>query len=107
MALSVGALPTVVPVHYRIQGNGLVVSSDTQLGAAGRGAVVCLVVDDLDPKTHSGWMVSVTGVANEVAPLPHESRSGAQVCAVDLGIVSGRVIDRGADHLSRPSDPDS
>jgi hypothetical protein len=29
------------------------------------------------------------------------------VCAVDLGIVSGRVIDRGADHLSRPSDPDS
>jgi nitroimidazol reductase NimA-like FMN-containing flavoprotein (pyridoxamine 5'-phosphate oxidase superfamily) len=62
VALSANALPTVVPVNFRLVDDHIVFHT-------GRGApknVIAFQVDDIDPKTHVGWSVVVTGVAHEV-----------------------------------------
>jgi aminoglycoside phosphotransferase family enzyme/predicted kinase len=68
VALHAGALPVVLPVGFRVDGDHLLIRTGrtTQLGEATRDAVVALEVDDLDPATCSGWSVLVTGVATEI-----------------------------------------
>jgi len=63
VALSANALPTVLPVSFRLMGDRIVFRT------AGRGStphVVAFQVDDIDPQSHVGWSIVVTGVAHQV-----------------------------------------
>ena len=69
VALSVGALPAVFPVHFALLGPDPVFRTDagTKLSAASAGNVVCLEIDDADTENHAGWSVMVTGPAEVLA----------------------------------------
>lgn len=57
------ALPMIVPVHFIVRGDELVLSSisDSKVEAARRATVVAFEVDEYDPVTREGWAVSVVG----------------------------------------------
>lgn len=68
VAVSVGALPAILPVNY-IMVDGDVVfrtGAGTKLEAALSSAVVAFEVDDTDAMSHRGWSVLVVGVARIV-----------------------------------------
>lgn len=104
VAVSSGALPTVLPVNFRLDGERILVRTarGTKLDAAVRNAVVAFEVDDFDPLYHSGWSVVVTGVAREVTSageldrLPSVARwapcGDPRVMAISVDLVSGRRI---------------
>ena len=105
LAVSAGALPSIVPVNFLLDGDRILIrtSPGTKLSAAVTHAVVAFEVDDFDSFSHSGWSVSVTGLADEVCdtteleridllPLPHWSSRGGHVIAITTELVSGRRI---------------
>jgi nitroimidazol reductase NimA-like FMN-containing flavoprotein (pyridoxamine 5'-phosphate oxidase superfamily) len=105
LAVSAGALPSIVPVNFLLDGDRILIrtSPGTKLLAALEHAVVAFEVDDFDSFSHSGWSVSVTGMADEVRdsselerierlPLPHWSGAGSHVIAITTELVSGRRI---------------
>ncbi len=69
MALTVGALPTVLPINYVLYGRSLVMATDPglKLRSARSRDVVCLEVDDWDDFEQSGWYVTATGHLSEVS----------------------------------------
>ena len=71
VGLSAGALPTVLPVSFLLIDDGIVFRTGrgTKLEAATHGAVVAFEVDDIDPLSHTGWSVVVTGIARELSAL--------------------------------------
>ena len=83
VAVTSAALPTVLPVNFRLAGDRIVfrTGEGTKLAAATRNAVVAFEVDDFDPVDHTGWSVVVTGVAGPVVD------PDAQAALSDLGIV--------------------
>lgn len=106
VGVTIGALPSVVPVNYRLVGDEVVIrtGAGTKLDAATRNAVVAFEVDDMDPVEHTGWSVMVTGVAREVVdeteiaelsrrPLPHWAPGGQdRIIAISTELVTGRRI---------------
>jgi nitroimidazol reductase NimA-like FMN-containing flavoprotein (pyridoxamine 5'-phosphate oxidase superfamily) len=116
VGLSSGALPCVLPVNFRLVGDDIVfrTGAGTKLEAATRNAVVAFEVDDMDPLTHEGWSVMVTGVARAVTDhdelmdvdphrIPHWAPSpNGHVVAISTDIVTGRRIVVG---LSAAVDP--
>jgi len=104
IAITSGALPTILPVNFRVDGERILfrTGTGTKLEAATREAVVAFEADDFDPMYHAGWSVVVTGVAREVpepddkvmyttprwAPGPTE-----RLVEVSLDQVSGRRLD--------------
>jgi nitroimidazol reductase NimA-like FMN-containing flavoprotein (pyridoxamine 5'-phosphate oxidase superfamily) len=58
-----GALPTILPVNYRLVHDRVVfrTSPGTKLALAAAGAVVAFEVDEVDPLSHAGWSVLVIG----------------------------------------------
>lgn len=76
VALTSGALPSVLPVPFRLDGDRIVIRTrpGTKLDAATRDAVVAFQADVLDPVDHSGWSVEVTGVATEVTDPDERAR---------------------------------
>lgn len=68
IALTVRALPTVLPINFRLVGERIVFRTGTgsKLEAATCGNVVAFEVDEVDPMDHGGWSVVVTGTATEV-----------------------------------------
>jgi nitroimidazol reductase NimA-like FMN-containing flavoprotein (pyridoxamine 5'-phosphate oxidase superfamily) len=107
VGLTTGALPTVLPVNFCLDGDRVLIRTGegTKLDAALRGAVVAFEVDDFDPFDHSGWSVVVTGVADEVTeperlrraehlPLPRWAPVGnGHVVAIATEMISGRRLD--------------
>ncbi|MEU3856548.1 pyridoxamine 5'-phosphate oxidase family protein [Streptomyces sp. NPDC028722] len=73
------ALPAVLPVDFRLDGDASVVlgtSAGSDLVRAVDGAVVAFEADEFDAVTHSGWSVVVTGRATLVTdPAEHERLS--------------------------------
>ena len=65
---TIGALPTVLPVNFRVVGDRVVfrTTAGTKLDAAATNAVVAFEADAIDPLNHGGWSVVVTGIAREV-----------------------------------------
>ncbi|MBK3568156.1 pyridoxamine 5'-phosphate oxidase family protein [Streptomyces sp. MBT62] len=59
------ALPAIRPVNHLVEANGdIVIRTHTGaalLGRTARSEVVAYEADDLDPTTHTGWSVVVTG----------------------------------------------
>ena len=72
VAVTVGALPAVLPVNYRLVDGRIVfrTSEGSKLDAATRNAVVAFEVDEMEPVGHTGWSVMVTGLTREVTDAP-------------------------------------
>jgi nitroimidazol reductase NimA-like FMN-containing flavoprotein (pyridoxamine 5'-phosphate oxidase superfamily) len=118
IGVSSGALPCVLPVNFRLVDDQVVFRTGigTKLDAATQHAVVAFEVDQMDPITHEGWSVMVTGVAREVTDpreldrlaserIPRWAPTGdGRVVAVSTDLVTGRRIVAG---LLPPDDPAS
>lgn len=92
--------PEIVPVTYVVLGEDVVFASTTggkSIAAAER-AALAFEVDEIDPLTHTGWSVVVTGVAHETDA--SEATDGDSLGA-GLGLHSW--VGRHAVHLFRLS----
>jgi hypothetical protein len=78
LAVSSGALPVVMPVRYEVRGADIVVrvTRGSRLEAAARHSIVAFEADDIHPGDHSGWSVSVTGLARPLDRPVHEACHG-------------------------------
>lgn len=68
VGISLGALPAIVPVNYRLVDGAIVFRSaaGAKLAAATAGAIVAFEVDDFELNDRSGWSVLVIGKAEVV-----------------------------------------
>jgi uncharacterized protein len=68
VAISVDALPAVLPVNFTILGEDVVFRTNpgAKLDAALANNVVAFEVDEVDPVYQTGWSVLVQGMAREV-----------------------------------------
>jgi len=106
VGLTTGALPTVLPVTYRMLDERIYFRAGPgqKLAAATSHNVVAFEIDGMDKLWHCGWSVCVTGVANEVtstdrllelehAGLPRWTPFGSdRVVEISIDIVSGRRL---------------
>ncbi|MDQ2648128.1 MAG: pyridoxamine 5'-phosphate oxidase family protein [Actinomycetota bacterium] len=106
IAVTVGALPAVLPVNYRLVGEEIIfrTGNGTKLDAATNHAIVAFEIDEVDPISHAGWSVMVTGEARRItdpqllaqiedAGVPHWAHTdGAVVVAISTEVVTGRRI---------------
>lgn len=106
IALSVSALPVVLPVNYAVMDDTVVLRSGagTKLDAALAGAVVAFEVDHLDEAGQTGWSVMVQGHATVISEPDDLQRAqalrlrpwagGAKDRFIKIGIalISGRRI---------------
>ena len=106
VGVSSGALPRVLPVNFRLDGDRILIrtSRGTKLDAATANAVVAFEVDEIDPTTETGWSVVVTGLAEEVVdpddladaqslPLVRWAPGpDSRIVAISPDLVSGRRI---------------
>jgi hypothetical protein len=104
------ALPAVMPVNYAVRDGAIWIwtGSASSLGQALSGAVVAFQVDDLDCSTHSGWSVTVTGIAEVVTdysllawahligPTPWASGLKEHLIRIPTTMVAGRWM--GGEH---------
>jgi uncharacterized protein len=62
------ALPDVIPVNYRLDGETLLIrlSSDSVAASATKDAIVAFEVDDIDVDARTGWSVTVVGHARQI-----------------------------------------
>jgi nitroimidazol reductase NimA-like FMN-containing flavoprotein (pyridoxamine 5'-phosphate oxidase superfamily) len=109
VALSHRALPMVLPVNYRLDGERILVGTGrgSKLDAAISDEVVAFEVDDFEPGSRTGWSVVVTGVARvlddpaEVARLQDglpdrwAPRGGGNLVWISTELMSGRRIPQG------------
>ena len=68
ISVTSGALPTVLPVSFRVIDGRIVfrTAHGTKLDAATLNAVVAFEADRIDTGAHTGWSVVVVGVAQAV-----------------------------------------
>lgn len=114
IGLSSGALPTVLPVNFHLDGERILVRTGpgTNLDSATRQAVVAFEVDGVDPIDSCEWSVAVTGTASTVTdprdpawgvtgPLTRWSAAAQPtMIAISTEMISGR---RGAPDAALPS----
>jgi uncharacterized protein len=69
VGITVGALPAIFPVNYRVIDEAIVfwTAPGSKMSAASAGAVVAFEVDDYQLADRSGWSVLVVGQAEVVA----------------------------------------
>ena len=106
IGVTVGALPAVLPVNYRLVDEQIVFRTGrgTKLDAATCNSIVAFEVDDVDPMSHTGWSVMVTGEARKVtdaeelatledAHVPHWAPTdGEATVSIATTLLSGRRI---------------
>lgn len=105
LGVSSGALPVILPVNFLLDNDRILIrtSPGTKLDAAVSDAVVAFEVDDFDVFSHTGWSVSITGLAREVTepneldrvetlPIPHWAPVDGHVISISIDLVSGRRI---------------
>jgi hypothetical protein len=66
VVFTIRGLPAVQPVSFLLVDDGVLIGTSSTLTAAVRDAVVVLQADDIDPASHTGWSVTVTGRAYDV-----------------------------------------
>ncbi len=96
LALSVRALPVILPVQYHLGGRRLVLCLGHR-GLPERAldeTIIAFAADSIDPVTRSGWSVQVQG--RSVVPRGFRIDTGcgwpaaaAQVVEIELGKISG------------------
>jgi nitroimidazol reductase NimA-like FMN-containing flavoprotein (pyridoxamine 5'-phosphate oxidase superfamily) len=103
VGVAIGALPTVLPISYRLIGDRVLFRTGvgSKLDAATAGAVIAFEVDEVDPVGHEGWSVVVTGIAAVVEPdpslpptaIPHwPAGEASRVLALPTDLVTGRRL---------------
>ncbi|HEX3567477.1 MAG TPA: pyridoxamine 5'-phosphate oxidase family protein [Acidimicrobiales bacterium] len=100
IALSVRALPAVVPVLFHLSGDRVIFTVETDaLFAALTDNIVAFEVDHIDIETHEGWAVVAVGrsgpvVRVDAAGRPEDSggapSKAGRLIAVSLDRLSGR-----------------
>ena len=107
IAVSVGALPAVIPINYAVRGGDVFfrTAPGTKLAAASRNAVVAFEVDHINRLDHSGWSVLIVGKSSEVVdtdelealqdlPLTRWLESGDDTLVrISAELISGRELD--------------
>jgi nitroimidazol reductase NimA-like FMN-containing flavoprotein (pyridoxamine 5'-phosphate oxidase superfamily) len=116
VGITFGALPVVLPVNFRLIDGRVVFRTGvgTKLDAATCNAVVAFEADDIEPLSHTGWSVVVTGIAREITdPATLDDLVGAHVprwaptgderlVEITTEMVTGRRIQPGGRyHLAR------
>jgi uncharacterized protein len=62
-----GPFPVILPVNYSLDGDSIVIRTDSpKITAAGDHTRVAFEVDDVDERTRSGWSVLVQALAEEI-----------------------------------------
>ena len=105
VAVSIGALPAIFPVNYRVVDGDIIFRTGEGLKrrAALRGSVVGFEVDHIDPEAATGWSVMVVGLAREQEPdeadppeygsiSPWAGGERSHVIRIHPEVVSGRRI---------------
>ncbi|SEO83415.1 pyridoxamine 5'-phosphate oxidase family protein [Trujillonella endophytica] len=109
LAFTVGALPTIQPVHFVVRGEEVLIPARRggRVEAASRGAVLAFEVDEYDAATRTGWSVTVIGpsyVLGDPAALaglgdaglvPWAPAPDACVVAVRIALISGQQVSPG------------
>jgi nitroimidazol reductase NimA-like FMN-containing flavoprotein (pyridoxamine 5'-phosphate oxidase superfamily) len=103
IAITVAALPTILPVRFALDGDRIVLSTGpgTILARATDRNVVAFQVDGVDPDSGEEWSVSLIGVAEHLTEaedvararalsLPDWSQDGPVFVAIGIERVSGR-----------------
>lgn len=82
----VGGVPVVVPVNFALLDDDVVFRTGTgaKLVAAVTRSAVSFEVDAVDPLTHSGWSVLITGGASEITR--PDQRAAAATLALESWI---------------------
>lgn len=98
VALSRNALPTIMPVLYKVDGHAITFNASGGLlaAAAGRGDVVCFEADYADASESDLWSVLVVG---KLETGPRDARAtavavagfGADTVSLPMTIISGRA----------------
>jgi hypothetical protein len=110
LAVTVGAMPMVLPVRFRLAGDCVYfrIVRGTALDAATNGTIVAFEADEIDPAALTGWSVVVVGLAEDAleSACPAElagagvpwARPGSdhRIVVVSTDRVSGRRV-RGED----------
>jgi uncharacterized protein len=110
LGFSSGALPTVLPVSYHLDGDRILVRTRCggRLDDALHDAVVAFEVDELEPDAHTGGSVAVTGLATAVrdpieleavrhAPVDRWTSSpGDSLVAISTEVMTGRRVIEGS-----------
>jgi uncharacterized protein len=108
LGFTAAALPRVLPVHFVVRGDDVVIGSlnGMKVRSAMRGDVVVFEADSFDQVTHEGWCVNVVGVSrmitdeDDIAMLdalaftpwsPHQDR---HYFAVRMDAIQGRTLTR-------------
>jgi nitroimidazol reductase NimA-like FMN-containing flavoprotein (pyridoxamine 5'-phosphate oxidase superfamily) len=62
------ALPDVLPVNYRLDGENVLIrlTIGSTAALATRASVVAFEADDFDPRSLTGWSVTIVGLAREI-----------------------------------------
>ncbi|MGN6474392.1 MAG: pyridoxamine 5'-phosphate oxidase family protein [Mycobacteriales bacterium] len=106
IALSVGALPAVLPVYYVLDGTSVVfrTRAGSLLDRHCRNTVVAFEVDSHDAARREGWSVMVVGSANVLSGLTIDlehlvsdldavgAPAGDVIIRVEAGSVTGRAL---------------
>jgi nitroimidazol reductase NimA-like FMN-containing flavoprotein (pyridoxamine 5'-phosphate oxidase superfamily) len=106
VGLTIGALPAIFPVNYRLVDGCILFRSSpgSKLSAAARGAIVAFEVDDYSAADRSGWSVLVVGpsavvddvdmrfTALEAGLSPYVDGPRGAVIRIDPTFVSARRI---------------
>lgn len=96
IALTVDALPVILPVNYAVVNEEIVFRTvpGTKLAAASRNAVVAFEVDSYEEDGRSGWSVMIQGIASEVT-------DPSSVTPAPDSPLEAWAFDGQADHLVR------
>ena len=105
VGVSVGALPAIFPVNYRVENGDIFfrTGEGVKLRAALDHTVVAFEVDEANPDLREGWSVLVVGTATEVAdeisaeldglgPTPWAGGQRRHLIRIRPELVSGRRI---------------
>ena len=109
LGLSIDALPVILPINFVLDDDKVIfrTAAGTKLSAAARSAIVAFEVDHIEPISHEGWSVLVTGRAYEVLdalriaelerlPLrPWAPGSRDHFISIDTDRISGRRLHTG------------
>ena len=108
VALTVGALPEIIPVNFRVVDGTVVfgVHSESVLAQEAEGTVVAFQADSFDPESERGWHVRAIGTfrmpvrpdelaaAGDVVPEPWARGEEAElVMQIELVVLSGYVLE--------------
>jgi uncharacterized protein len=106
IAVSVGALPALIPVQYVVDDGDILIQLDDGFGCRiADGCVLGFEVDQFDAARRSGWSVLIIGTAKSLdaaeveaatgEPLPHrDDHPHCKYMRLHPGTVTGRRISR-------------